>query len=48
MIYNFVHYCNRIKISYIYRPEAQRERIAVKMEFETLRDGIIPDFKSDI
>jgi predicted nucleotidyltransferase component of viral defense system len=36
------------KIFYIYRPEAQRERIAVKMEFESLRAGIMPDFKSNI
>jgi len=36
------------KIFCIYRPEAQRERIAVKMEFEALRAGIIPDFKSSI
>jgi predicted nucleotidyltransferase component of viral defense system len=37
-----------LKIFYIYRPEAQRERIAVKMEFETLRAGIMPEFKSNI
>jgi len=36
------------KIFCIYRPEAQRERIAVKMEFEMLKAGIIPDFKSHI
>jgi len=36
------------KIFYIYRPEAQRERIAVKIEFEMLKAGIIPDFKSHI
>ncbi|CAB1064279.1 hypothetical protein D1BOALGB6SA_9071 [Olavius sp. associated proteobacterium Delta 1] len=36
------------KIFYIYRPQAQRERIAVKMEFEALRTGITPDFKSHI
>jgi predicted nucleotidyltransferase component of viral defense system len=36
------------KIFYIYRPEAQRERIAVKMELETLRAGSTPDFKSYI
>ena len=37
-----------LKIFYIYRPEAQRERIAVKMEFESLRTGIMPAFKSKI
>ncbi|MEN8244857.1 MAG: nucleotidyl transferase AbiEii/AbiGii toxin family protein [Thermodesulfobacteriota bacterium] len=37
-----------LKIYHIYRPEAQRERIAVKMEFETLRSGRHPDFKSHI
>lgn len=36
------------KIFCICRPEAQRERIAVKLEFEMLRTGIIPDFKSHI
>jgi predicted nucleotidyltransferase component of viral defense system len=36
------------KIFCIYRPEAQRERIAVKMEFEMLKAGIIPDYKSHI
>jgi predicted nucleotidyltransferase component of viral defense system len=36
------------KIFYIYRPEAQRERIAVKMEFEMLKSGIVPDYKSHI
>jgi len=37
-----------LKIFHIYRPEAQRERIAVKLEFETLKTGIVPDFKSHI
>ena len=37
-----------LKIFYIYRPEGQRERIAVKIEFETLRAGSVPDFKSHI
>jgi predicted nucleotidyltransferase component of viral defense system len=37
-----------LKIFHIYRPEAQRERIAVKMEFETLKTGIVPDFNSHI
>jgi len=36
------------KVFCIYRPDAQRERIAVKMEFETLKAGMIPDFKSRI
>ena len=36
------------KVFCIYRPVAQRERIAVKMEFETLKAGMIPDFKSRI
>jgi predicted nucleotidyltransferase component of viral defense system len=36
------------KIFCIYRPEAQRERIAVKMEFESLRAGVMPAFKSNI
>lgn len=36
------------KIFCIYRPQAQRERIAVKMEFEALRAGITPDFRSSI
>lgn len=31
------------KVFFIYRPEAQRERIAVKLEFETLKHGHEPD-----
>ena len=32
------------KIFFIYRPEGQRERIAVKLEFETLKAGHDPEF----
>jgi len=37
-----------LKTFCIYRPQAQRERIAVKLEFEELKAGILPDFKSNI
>ena len=30
---------NAVKVFFIYRPEGQRERIAVKLEFEALRSG---------
>jgi len=33
------------KIFFIYRPEAQRERIAVRLEFETLKTGYKPAFQ---
>lgn len=32
------------KLFYVYRPEAERERIAVKLEFETLKAGHQPEF----
>jgi predicted nucleotidyltransferase component of viral defense system len=32
------------KMFFIYRPESQRERIAVKLEFETLKTGHAPEF----
>jgi predicted nucleotidyltransferase component of viral defense system len=32
------------KMFFIYRPEGQRERIAVKLEFETLKDNHDPEF----
>ncbi len=32
------------KMFFIYRPEGQRERIAVKLEFETLKSGHSPEF----
>lgn len=32
------------KMFFIYRPEGQRERIAVKLEFETLKSGHDPEF----
>jgi hypothetical protein len=31
-------------VFFIYRPEAQRERIAVRLEFEMLRSGYEPEF----
>jgi len=31
-----------VKVVYIYQPQAQRERIAIKLEFETLRPGRAP------
>lgn len=33
------------KVFFIYRPQTQRERIAVKLEFETLKPGHEPQFK---
>jgi predicted nucleotidyltransferase component of viral defense system len=36
------------KMFFIYRPEAQRERIAVKLEFETLKAGHDPEFDKHI
>lgn len=39
---------NAFKVFCIYRPQAQRERIAVKMEFEALQAGMMPEFKSNI
>ena len=32
------------KMFFIYRPESQRERVAVKLEFETLKSGHDPEF----
>jgi predicted nucleotidyltransferase component of viral defense system len=37
-----------IKVFFIYRPEAQRERIAVRLEFEMLRPGYEPGFTKHI
>ncbi len=37
-----------VKDLFIYRPENQRERIAVKVEFEKLRDGYSPKYKQVI
>lgn len=36
------------KAFYVYRPENQRERIAVKMEFERLADGVLPESQRHI
>ena len=36
------------KMFFIYRPEGQRERIAVKLEFETLKAGHDPEFDKHI
>lgn len=36
------------KMFFIYRPEGQRERIAVKLEFETLKAGHDPEFDKRI
>ncbi|HGY10823.1 MAG TPA: nucleotidyl transferase AbiEii/AbiGii toxin family protein [Desulfobacterales bacterium] len=36
------------KMFFIYRPEGQRERIAVKLEFETLKTGHDPEFDKHI
>jgi predicted nucleotidyltransferase component of viral defense system len=36
------------KVFFIYRPEAQRERIAVRLEFEMLRPGYEPGFTRHI
>ncbi|MBW1702647.1 MAG: nucleotidyl transferase AbiEii/AbiGii toxin family protein [Deltaproteobacteria bacterium] len=36
------------KMFFIYRPEGQRERIAVKLEFETLKSGHDPEFNKYI
>lgn len=36
------------KVFFIYRPEAQRERIAVRLEFEMLRPGYEPGFTKHI
>ena len=36
------------KMFFIYRPEGQRERIAVKLEFETLKAGHDPEFEKRI
>ena len=33
------------QVLFIYRPEGQRERIAVKLEFERLKDGRQPEFE---
>ena len=35
-----------VKTFFIYRPDHQRERIAVKVEFEKLREGYAPAFKN--
>ena len=34
-----------VKVFYIYRPEKQRERIAVKVEFEKLKKGCLPAYQ---
>ena len=39
---------NAVKVFYIYRPEGQRERIAVKLEFEALRPGAMPDYEHHV
>lgn len=36
------------KVFFVFRPDAQRERIAVKLEFETLKQGEAPEFKQYI
>lgn len=36
------------KYFFIYRPDAQRERIAVRVEFEKLKTGLGPDYKTFI
>ncbi len=37
-----------LKAFYVYRPNNQRERIAVKMEFERLADGALPESRRHI
>ncbi len=37
-----------LKVFFIYRPQTQRERIAVKLEFETLKAGHEPQFRKFI
>jgi len=39
---------NAVKVFYIYRPDGQRERIAVKLEFEALRSGTMPDYEHHV
>ena len=34
-----------LQLLFIYRPDVQRERIAVKLEFEGLKAGNQPDFE---
>ena len=36
------------RVFFIYRPEAQRERIAVRLEFEALKSGQKPDFEKHV
>lgn len=39
---------NAVKVFFIYRPERQRERIAVKLEFEALRSGTGPGYEHHV